>query len=61
MQRFGSVIFFTDPDPIQESKADPDPGEILHAYNKKMNQIFFFLLYLVKKTGGMSKFDMIMR
>ena len=30
-QRFGSVIFFTDPDPTQKPKADPDPGEILHA------------------------------
>ena len=36
-QRFGSVIFFTDPDPTQKPKADPDPdpGEILHAYNEK--------------------------
>ena len=24
-QRFGSVIFFTDPDPTQKPKADPDP------------------------------------
>ena len=44
-QRFGSIIFFTDPDPTQKPKADPDPdpdldpdpdpGEIFHAYNKK--------------------------
>ena len=31
------LFFFTDPDPdpTQKPKADPDPGEILHAYNEK--------------------------
>ena len=48
-QRFGSVNFFTDPDPTQKPKADPDPGEILHAKNENEPIIFLSPLFGEKK------------
>ena len=42
-QRFGSVIFLWIGDLTQKPKSDPDPGEILHAYNKK--RIKYFSLF----------------
>ena len=44
------LFFFTDPDPTQKPKADPDPGEILHAYNENETSILSLSLIWQKKT-----------
>ena len=40
IQRFGAVIFLTDPDPTQKPKADPDPGKSTSNCVKTQKEIF---------------------